>query len=411
MSESLLHRVPLFATLPDDELDRLAATLRVTSVPPGHVLFFEGEQGDRFYVVLKGAIAIIKAIGTADERLVGIRGPGEFVGEMSLLGGDGLRAATVRVQTEAQVLELTQADFDRLLQRNPPLAIEMLRVLSTRLRESHDTTIRDLHEKNEHLAQAYAELQAAQAQLIAQETLLRELRLAREVQESMLPAWLPHMPNIEIAAQMIPARIVGGDFYDVFPLDSGDLGIAIGDVSGKGFAAALFMALTCSLLRAEAGRGGSPETTLRAVNRYLLARNPKRMFVSMIYGTLDCRTRTFCYARAGHEFPLAWDTGGAMLAIEHGHGHPLGMFLEPLLDLQRLTLPPGGTLLLFTDGVTEAMDEHEVLFGGERLEHLTLNGTASAEQVRDRVVEAVLEHQGKATQSDDMTLVVVRATG
>lgn len=176
---TMLAQVPLFEDLPAHEIDALAATLHRQTYAVGTLLFGEGDNGDRFYIVLDGHIAIIKALGTVDERLLALRGAGEIVGEMSLLNRDGLRTASARVQSAALVLELTPTDFDALLRRYPALAYGMLRMMSDRLRVSHDTSIRELHEKNERLANAYAELQAAQARLIEQETLAHELRLAR----------------------------------------------------------------------------------------------------------------------------------------------------------------------------------------------------------------------------------------
>src|SRR5689334_13508357 len=132
-----LRQVPLFADLPPEEIELLAATLQPTHYPANTLLFREGETGDRFYAVLSGTIEIIKAMATPDERLVGVRGTGEFIGEMSLLNQDGLRTASVRVHEDARVLELTRADFDALLYRYPTLAYSMLQVLSLRLRASN----------------------------------------------------------------------------------------------------------------------------------------------------------------------------------------------------------------------------------------------------------------------------------
>jgi CRP-like cAMP-binding protein len=220
MDAALLKHIPLFGSLLPGELADMAASLQETCYPAGAVLFREGDYGDRFYIVLDGRIAIVKALGSDDERLLGLRGAGEFVGEMSLLSQDGLRTASVRIEVDARVLELTRADFDALLHRYPLLAYEMLRVLSIRLRESHDAAIRDLREKNARLAQAYADLQAAQARIIEQETLERELRLARETQESMLPRALPRLAGFDIGARMVAARMVG------VLNDAGELGAA-----------------------------------------------------------------------------------------------------------------------------------------------------------------------------------------
>jgi sigma-B regulation protein RsbU (phosphoserine phosphatase) len=149
-----------------------------------------------------------------------------------------------------RLLALTRADFNALLGRQPAVAQELLRTLSTRLRESQEAAIRELREQNRILAQAYADLQAAQAQLVEQETLVRELQLARDIQQRMLPCELPCLAGLDIGARMVPAQSVGGDFFDVFPLGDDALGIAIGDVVGKDIPAALLMGLTCSLLRA-----------------------------------------------------------------------------------------------------------------------------------------------------------------
>jgi phosphoserine phosphatase RsbU/P len=410
MDTTLLKHVPLFVSLPPGELADMAASLYETRYPAGVVLFREGEHGDRFYIVLDGQIAIVKALGTDDERLLGVRGAGEFVGEMSLLSQDGLRTASVRVEEDARVLELTRADFDALLHRYPPLAYEMLRVLSIRLRESHDAAIRDLHEKNARLAQAYADLQAAQARIIEQETLERELRLARETQESMLPHTLPRMAGFDIGARMIAARMVGGDFYDVIPLGPDSLGVVIGDVSGKGMPAALFMALVSSLLHVEALRSDTPEQALRSVNRHLLSRDTRSMFVTVLYGVLCRTTREFAFVRAGHELPLLLDADGALLSPPMGRGHPLGLFPNPMLDAQTVRLPPGGTLLLYTDGVTEAMDSRDELFGSERIiTAVRAACEAGAQQLCDQLIQAVADYRGAAAQADDITLLAVRA--
>src|SRR5262249_56265720 len=151
MNEPLIGQVPLFAKLPPEEQRYLAATLRPIALPKGTVLFREGEYGDHFYIVLEGYVDIIKALGTEDEQLLLVRGPGEFVGEMSLVSLDGLRTASVRAGAPAQLLEVTRVDFDALLSRQPQLAFEMLRVLSMRLRDLNDASTRDLPAKNRQL--------------------------------------------------------------------------------------------------------------------------------------------------------------------------------------------------------------------------------------------------------------------
>jgi CRP-like cAMP-binding protein len=273
IDEEIIRQVPLFANLPDKEVARLATTLRRTGFAAGSVLFREGERADRFYIVFRGKIAMIQGLGTADERILTERGPGEFIGEQNLFSDDRFRSESARAEENCLLLELTRGHFDALLRRNPMLTYEMLRLQSVRLREAGNAAMQELRQYNQELARAYAELREAQARCAEQEALERELRVAHDIQTRMLPAELPRLPCYDIGARSIPSKMVGGDFFDVFRLDSDRLGIAIGDVSGKGIPAALVMGLTCALLRVEAYHAASPEEVVRNLNRHLMERN------------------------------------------------------------------------------------------------------------------------------------------
>lgn len=405
----LLSTIPLFATLPPEELLRLATMVRQVSYPTGSILFREGDIGTSFYIVLEGQIAVIKAFGTSEERVLGLRVAGEFIGEMSLLSVDSPRTASLRVHQHARLLELTRAEFEDLLQRYPLIAYEMLRVLSDRLREAGDATIRDLQHKNQQLMQAYQELQAAQEQLIEQEALRRELQHARDIQERMLPRTLPQVAGLDVGARMLPARMVGGDFYDVFPLGPDRLGLAVGDVCGKGVPAALLMALVSSLLRAETERSESPAETLRTVNRHLLSRSAEGMFVTILYGILDRTTRDFTFARAGHELPLFWSADGTILPTARGLGHPLGLLEEPALDSQIMRLPPGAGLLLYSDGVTEATDLQNHEYGTQQIA-TTVQAAhrLPSQELCNQFIDQLAIYQHGTIQADDITLLAAR---
>jgi serine phosphatase RsbU (regulator of sigma subunit) len=406
---AIIGLVPLFAGIPATELEHLAATLEPTTFEPGTLLFREGDTGDHFYVVLAGSIAIIKALGTPDERLVGVRGVGEFVGEMSLLNTDGLRTASVRVYERADVLIFSRADFDNLLSRHPHLVYTMLKILSTRLRESHEAALHDLQAKNQQLAKAYVELQAAQAQLIEQETLAHELRLAHGIQMQMLPQTLPELPGAELGACMLPARSVGGDFYDVVPLGDDRLILTVADVSGKGMPAALYMGLASSLLNAQAAHAPTPEAAVRALNDQLLRREMGSMFVTVVYGVFELSTRTFSYVRAGHPAPVVLDAQGNDCSPGVTTGQPLGLFDDLLLDVQTVSVPPGGVLLLYSDGVTEAHDPSYELYGPERLLAAMREGTGlSAQVLCDSLLQQLQRYHGTAAQADDITLLALR---
>lgn len=404
----LLAQVPLFTSLPHDELEHLATSLRLLEIPPHVVIFHEGEQGGHLYIVLEGALEVVKALGTPDERLIGVRGPGEFVGEAALFNPDGQRTASVRSREASRVWEMTREDFSAVLQRQPPMAYEIVRVLSRRLSASHNNALRDLQEKNRRLSEAYDELKAAQAQLIEKERLERELKVAQEIQMSILPRALPHLPGFDFGAHLVSARWVGGDFYDFIPLDDHTLGIVVGDVTDKGVPAAIFMAQTRALLRAEAVRAGSPREALQRVNQHLLDMNQQGLFATVLYGVLDAATGAFAYARAGHEPPMICSVDGVLLRTSRRGGQPLGILDEPLLDEQSVPVPQGGTLLLYTDGVTESRNEQHTLFGEERLTAaLRAQLGTAAQNVCDKLLEAVIMHQGTASQFDDVTLVAV----
>jgi sigma-B regulation protein RsbU (phosphoserine phosphatase) len=285
----------------------------------------------------------------------------------------------------------------------------MVRVLSSRLRESDLKMIADLQRKNEELARAYRELKEAQAALVEKERLEHELELAREIQQSILPKVFPQVPGLSCAASSRPARQVGGDFYDVFPLSEGCVGLVMADVSDKGMPAALFMALTRSLIRAEGQRLASPRETLLRVNQLLLEMSQTGLFVTVFYGVLDLKQKTLCYVRAGHDYPLVFRSETGECRFLGGSGIVLGLLDG--IDLEEVTvdLGPGDVLTLYTDGVTEAHAPTGELFGDERLrDALCGAGQRGAQAVCDSILAQVDRFQAGAKQHDDTALLVVK---
>lgn len=406
----LMRRIPLFAGMSGSEIEFLASILHAAQFPAGAILFREGDLGDRLCFIVDGEIEVVKALGTPDERSLAIRRAGEFFGEMSLFEPDGRRTASVIARNPLRLLEMARADFGAVLEHQPTLAFEMVRVLSLRLNQSHNTTVADLREKNRQLAQAYDELKAAQAQIIEKERLEKELETARWIQQSILPSSLPSLPAFDLGAFLTPARAVGGDLFDFIPLGEGRIGVVIGDVSDKGVPAAIFMALTYSLLRAEAARWPSPAQVLRATNRHLLGMNEAGMFVTVLFGVLDGSSGRFLYARAGHETPLHLNAAGEVVTAQRGVGQPLGLFDPPELEERSITLEPGSTLLLYTDGATDLTNPQGDRFGLERLRaaaQASPNSTAQA--LCEQVWSTLDEYRASAAQFDDVALVAIRA--
>ena len=409
MKEQVLKEVALFASLPSHEIKYLAETLRPREFSAGTVFIHENEPAELFFVIMEGQIEIIKELGTSNERLLGVGEVGSFVGEMGLLNPGIRRTASVRARTRVRLLEMTRAEFDALLHRQPALAYIMVRVLSLRLGETESRTIRDLREKNLQLTEAYEGLQLAQAELIEKEKIEKELEVARQIQQSMVPRKLPQLSGFNFGARMVPARAVGGDFFDFIPLSKDRLIVVIGDVSDKGVPAALFMALTSTLLRAEARRGSSVSDALRHVHRQLLEINDTGMFVTLLVGVLDAATRQFRYSRAGHGLPIVWDEKGQFVKLPHTPGLPLGASDDILLDEQTVKLTSGSTLLLYTDGMTDALSAGGTEFGLERLRQVILiHRHEPVQTVCNKLLEISNAFRADTPQYDDITLVAVR---
>jgi sigma-B regulation protein RsbU (phosphoserine phosphatase) len=239
----------------------------------------------------------------------------------------------------------------------------------------------------------------------------RDLDLARELQGGLLPKIFPtkeDAPGIELFARLDPAKEVSGDLYDFFPIENGKMCFVVGDVSGKGIAAGIFMAVTRTLIRATTVPGRSPLEILTRVNAQLAKENQASLFVTMILGIVDTRTGRMIYGQGGHNPPILIPAKGHP-KYEPPGGMPLGVFEDAKFGERELVLEKGDTLLVYTDGVTEAMNLAKDLFGEDRLQSAVEGGAAlSAEKVTERVVEKVEEFVGAAERSDDITLLAIQ---
>ncbi len=408
MSINLLSKIPLFAGLPVQELDEIISTLDVQELNDRDILFREGDLGEHFYVVLSGVLEVLMAENTPEELLLNVLYEGEYLGEMSLLMPGGHRTASVRAKGKSTLLSLSRAQFLDITKKHPELAVSMVRVLSQRLDATNTATFRDLTEKNRQLQTAYDELKAAQAQIIEKERLERELQVAADIQLSILPDVLPEFDEFGFGACILPARQVGGDFYDVFVLKDGRVGVLIGDVADKGVPSALFMARAHALIMAEADIGLTAGDALRLVNNHITRLQKSTQFVTVLYGILDMKTRAFSYARAGHEPPLLLHLDGSVERIPHGPGMALGLWDSITLDERTIELLPGDTLLLYTDGMTDCRDPKSEPFGLERIKNtLSAFANLNAQQVCDNLLETLKKYQDGSKQDDDVTLVAV----
>jgi serine phosphatase RsbU (regulator of sigma subunit) len=248
----------------------------------------------------------------------------------------------------------------------------------------------------------------------------QELAVAWRIQASFLPAELPQVPGWQVAATLEPARQTSGDFYDIIPLGDGRLGLLVADVTDKGVGAALYMALSRTLIRTYAvEHGAHPELALSAAHRRILADSNTSQFVTVFYGVLDPASGALTYGNAGHNPPLllfrrnGTDAPAEFQELETT-GPALGLRLlkDVTWEQRTVQLGPGDVLVLYTDGVTEAVDAQEELFGEERLwELLQVQHGASAQLIQEAVIGGVQAFVGPAPQYDDITLMVLVRSG
>lgn len=273
-------------------------------------------------------------------------------------------------------------------------------------------------EEDEHMVEYFAGLVAAAlVRIRAHDAALeraqvqRDLDLARELQGGLLPKIFPtrqESPGIELYARLDPAKEVSGDLYDFFFVEPGKLCFVVGDVSGKGIAAGIFMAVTRTLIRATAVPGRNPLEILNRVNAQLARENQANLFVTMILGLVDTQSGKIVYGQGGHNPPVLLSAEGKP-AYEPPGGMPLGVFDDAKFGERELQLKPGETLLVYTDGVTEAMNEARDLFGEDRLlEAVTRQAGRTAEKLTERVVEKVEDFVREAERSDDITLLAIK---
>jgi serine phosphatase RsbU (regulator of sigma subunit) len=409
-SANFLSKIPVFSDLPEHELEHLQHTLEVKHLEAGEILFREGEPGERFYVLMEGELEILLGVGTKDELLLNMLGPGEYLGEMSLVLPGGERTATARAKQKAVLLSMSRDEFTVLLEQHPVLVKSLVRVLSERLDSTNDATYRDLTAKNRQLQKAYDELKAAQEQLIEKERLERELQVAADIQLSILPDVLPEPPRFDFGARIDPARQVGGDFYDVLRLERNKIAILIGDVADKGVPSAIFMARAHALIAAEAETYDNPGDVLRKANEHITRLEKSTQFVTVLYGILNVDTGQFTYARAGHEPPLLLKPDGSVERMPHDTGMALGLWEKITLDERTITLPAGSTLVLYTDGMTDCRAPNGEPFGLARIQRsLDTCINSSAQTVCDHLLQRLKDFQQGSKQDDDVTLVAVHA--
>jgi sigma-B regulation protein RsbU (phosphoserine phosphatase) len=241
--------------------------------------------------------------------------------------------------------------------------------------------------------------------LMEKQRFVRDMEFARTVQESFLPQKAPEISSYKFSAHYTPAQEVGGDFYDFIYFDRERTGVVIGDVSGKGVPAALYMAKLGSDLRTLAFTEKDPASTLGKLNSLLAERSRRGMFATLLYLELESGNRRLTISNAGHLPPLIKKSDNTIIKLATAGGSPLGILPGMAFGQETATLEPGDTVVMYTDGIIEAMNAKEELYGYERFEALVRKSASDPDSLKSAIIDDVNRFTGLSPQHDDMTLV------
>ncbi|MBW1801870.1 MAG: SpoIIE family protein phosphatase [Deltaproteobacteria bacterium] len=349
----------------------------------GSVLFKKGDKSDKLYYIGSGSIHLT-------EINKSVRA-GHILGEMGLFRASKERTLSAVCETDIETYSITHDKLFDLYYQDPSVGFRLIQIITQRLIEN------------------------LRAETKEKERIESELRIASEIQSLALPSVFPPFPGrkeFDISASMVPAKEVGGDLYDFFFIDDKKLCFLIGDVSGKGVPAALFMMTTKTLLKAEVLRGLPLEQVFFVANNIIAADNKTAMFISLFCAVLDTETGHLEYANAGHNHPLLCRRGKHFEFLRPKANFVLGPFENITFSSEKLTLQPNDVIFLYTDGVTEAMNHEEEFYSEKRLQK-------ALSDLKDMEVAEILAGVSKdlrqfvqfTPQYDDMTMLAVKFNG
>jgi len=405
-------------------LRAVLARAQMVNLNDGDILFRQGEHGDAAYLVVSGAVEVVVETPLGEVPMARL-GPHQMVGETAVFA-DVPRTATVRAQGATLLVRVDRAHLAETIATHSSTAFGLIATMGRRI-----------HSLNQPLALLTLAAQALEREDADSETLARiaddagdldpfarsfkkivremegkqarrqELAVSARLQQSILPRPVDLGADWSIAASMKPARDIGGDFYDWFRTAEGRLILLVADVSGKGIPAALFMAVSRTLIRASVHSNAGIEAALSAVNTELDAENEEAMFVTVFLAEVDLRNGTLRYINAGHCDGWLKRADGELVTL--GPTGP-AVALRPNVRFrsEAVEMRPGDLLVLSSDGVNEAFSVAEELFGDERLRHiLSQCRTVSAQGAVDAVGAAVTAFAMGAEQSDDITCLAL----
>jgi phosphoserine phosphatase RsbU/P len=427
----ILGAVPLFARLDHASLAAIAAQSAVAEFHAGDTIMQQGRMSTFADVILDGEVDVFVDTPAGQVRVATV-GPHQIVGEVGAIAAMP-RTATVIARTALSVLRIRRGSLIKLTADHPAIAATIVGELGRRLygmnrslayltyaanalgRDEYDPAIlAELTRQPGELAEFARAFAQMAAEIETQQRRRDEMHAAAEIQQSILPRPLAAegaFAAIDLHAEMHPAREIGGDFYDFFPIGDDRLAVTVADVSGKGIPAALFMAVSRTVLRniEVSGQDGGDDMAARIerVNRLLSAENATAMFVTAFHGVLDLKTGALRYCNAGHNPPYLLRSDGNSERLP-ATGIPFGVDGDRRYRLAETVLRLGDTLFLYSDGITEAFNPAGEEFGAARLEAALASARAQdAASMVSQVLAATTAFVAGAEQSDDITALAL----
>jgi serine phosphatase RsbU (regulator of sigma subunit) len=422
----------LHATPPDQllalALEQALSSLRQVQLQPGEVLIRQGEASDAAFFLKQGSMSIYSDTLFGSVPLATVHAP-QLIGEIGVLA-DLPRTASAKALTPSIAYRISRAELLEIGRKTPDLLLFIIKQLGKQLdgvnravslytnalgalerREFDPRILDELANPPPQLAEFSATFRRFSSEILDKRRKHDELASAAIIQQSFLPkaSSLPVGDNApELHAAMRPAREVGGDFYDFFMLDADHLALAIGDIAGKGISASLFMSVVVTVLRTAAHEEKDVGATIARANVVLCRDNAATMFATVFYAVLNLRTGALEYCNCGHNGPFHLLSSGEIRSLP-ATGLPLALYADRTPAVARTTLGSSDTLVLFTDGVTEAMNPSQEEFGDVALaEILTGFRDLPVAELVSRVFTAVDAFAQGAEQTDDITCIAVR---
>lgn len=394
-TDSNIARYGLFHEIPYPLLEPVLAQCSRQQLQPGDILISPGLENHNLYLLVSGRLQVY--LDKADSDISFPIASGECIGEMSLIE-QRRTSAFVIAEEESYVIVIPEEIFWNNFIHLPNAVRNLLRMLTRRTRKDNEVIRQSLEQR------------------LRYEHLQKELAAAAKIQANILPQEIPLLPNhpqVDVCAMIEPAIEVGGDFYDVFALDKNTICLAIGDVSGKGMPAALFMMRAMTLLRMSLSKDTHLESVLPAVNQMLCENNDECMFVTMFVGLFEVTSGTLTYMNAGHNPPFYSSKGGLFNLMDVPKGILLGINAEARYEVARRTFQPGDMLILYTDGVTEAENPQRELYSVARacdtLQTVPIDDDITL--VIKTLFNSVSHFSKGMPQSDDITMLALRYRG